>query len=297
MTMLAYDKRYFFPSLCGMLLACADPDAGTGSVAISISGEQAALDGYPVGNGDDEIAFSDGWSLQFSKILVSLDAFELKASDGEVAELESDPVVADLRQGEPELWSFEDVPARRWDRVSYRFAAPNVRTREVNDIDPDALDRMLEEGYSLYIEGVAKKDAREIPIQWGFDFELTLTRCENGRDNTDGMIVSENKLNEAQVTVHLDHLFFDSFATDDAQLRFEAMAAVAPDSGPLTLDELAKQDNLSAPKDADGELLDVVYDPGSTFDPVPRNLRDYVVGAASTIGHWNGEGHCHYAID
>ena len=32
----------------------------------------------------------------------------------------------------------------------------------------------------------------------------------------------------------------------------------------------------------------------SAFEPVPRNLEDYVVDAATTTGHWNGEGHCVY---
>jgi hypothetical protein len=29
--------------------------------------------------------------------------------------------------------------------------------------------------------------------------------------------------------------------------------------------------------------------------PVPNNLEEYVTDAATTTGHWNGEGHCEYA--
>jgi hypothetical protein len=89
-------------------------------------------------------------------------------------------------------------------------------------------------------------------------------------------------------------LFFDTFAVDDASLHFDPMAAVAPESGPLTLGDLAKQNNLSDLKGEDGEPLDLAYDPGSAFDPPPRNLEEYVVSAATTTGHWNGEGHCTY---
>jgi hypothetical protein len=295
--MSCHHKIVLLFGLGGLLTACADSAAGSGRLKISISGEEASLAGYPVGSGDDEIAFSDGWTLEFEKILISLDAFELESADGDSAGVESGPVIADLHKGMPELWSFDDVPAQRWDRVGYRYVVPSDRSRKANDIDQDALERMIDEGYSFYVEGVAKKGDREIPIEWGFAFELELTRCENGRDGTDGIVVAENKLNEAEVTVHLDHLFFDSFAVDDAELCFDAMAAVAPEDGPLTLDDLAKQNNLSAPKDADGELLDLVYDPGSTFNPVPKTLKDFVIGAASTTGHWNGEGHCHYEID
>jgi hypothetical protein len=111
---------------------------------------------------------------------------------------------------------------------------------------------------------------------------------------TDGIVVANNAVHDAQVTVHLDHLFFDTFAVDDASLHFDPMAAVAPESGPLTLGDLAKQNNLSDLKGEDGEPLDLAYDPGSAFDPPPRNLEEYVVSAATTTGHWNGEGHCTY---
>jgi hypothetical protein len=72
------------------------------------------------------------------------------------------------------------------------------------------------------------------------------------------------------------------------------MAAMAPSSGPLTLEALAKQSNLSDLKGDDGKPLELAYDPGSVFTPVPKNLEEYVVAAATTIGHWNGEGHCTY---
>ena len=57
--------------------------------------------------------------------------------------------------------------------------------------------------------------------------------------------------------------------------------------------EVAGQGNLSDLIDADGNPLELGYDPGP-FDPVPENLREYVIAAASTTGHFNGEGHCEY---
>ena len=40
--------------------------------------------------------------------------------------------------------------------------------------------------------------------------------------------------------------------------------------------------------------LGLSYDPGSSFKPVPKDLAQYVIDAATTTGHWNGEGHCVY---
>jgi hypothetical protein len=278
-----------------LLAACGGEDsAGAGTLRVKISGEEAAQSGYPVGSGDDEIAFADGWTLQFEKVLVSLTDFSLRATDGDDANVEADPVVADLHLGEPQLWRFDEVPARRWDRVGYRYAPPSSRARKANAVEDAHVTRMIDDGYSILIEATAKKDEREVPIEFGFAFDVKMTRCENGLDMTDGIVVANNALDDAQVTVHLDHLFFDTFALDEASLRFDPMAAVAPESGPLTLEHLAKQNNLSDLKAEDGTPLDLAYDPGSAFDPPPKTLEDYVVSAATTTGHWNGEGHCTY---
>ncbi len=278
-----------------LVTACGDTEsAGEGTLRVKISGEEAALSGYPAGSGDDAIAFSDGWTLEFEKVLVSLTDFRLRTADGDDADLAAGPVVADLHLGEPQLWRFEDVPARRWDRVGYRYAPPTARARKANEVDDADITRMIDDGYSILIEATAKKDDQTVPLEFGFGFEVRMTRCENGMDMTDGIVIANNALNEAQVTVHLDHLFFDTFAVDDASLRFDAMAAMAPASGRLTLDDLAKQNNLSDLLGANGKPLDLAYDPGSAFDPVPKTLEDYVVSAATTTGHWTGEGHCTY---
>jgi hypothetical protein len=282
-----------------LLAACGgnDGSSGSGSLRVQVSGEQAARDGYPVGSGDDEIAFADGWTLTFDKVLVSFSDFTLQTSDGADAELDGEPVVADLHLGEPELWRFDDVPAQRWDRVGYRYAPPTAKSRNANAVEPSDLERMEEEGYSLYIEATAAKDSEEVMLQYGFPFTVRHTRCVSGIDETEGLVVSDGAANQAQITVHLDHLFFDSYATDAAALRFDPMAAMAPESGPLTLSALARQDNLSDLVDAGMQPLDLAYDPGSAFTPVPRNLEQYVIAAGTTTGHWNGEGHCAYDVE
>jgi hypothetical protein len=281
--------------LLAQLAACADNSTsyGTGEVRVAISGEEAARSGFPVGSGEDEIAFVDGWTLAIDKVLVSLTDFELKAADGDDAVVDADPVIADLHLGEPELWRFDGVPARRWDRVGFRYAPPTRGTRAANDVSDEDIERMADAGYSLLIEAVASKDGQDIELEYGFAFEVRHTHCVNGQDETDGLVVPTNATIDAQITVHLDHLFFDTYASEDAQLRFDPMAAMAMD-GVVTLDDLAAQTNLSDLVDAAGEPLDLAYESGSTFDPVPDDLRDYVIAAATTTGHFNGEGHCDY---
>jgi len=280
-----------------LLAACSDNESssGAGSVRVAVSGEAASRGGYPVGSGDDEIAFTDGWTLEMRKVLVSFTDFELRGTDRANADVEAGPVVADLHLGEPELWTFEEVPARRWDRVGYRYAPPTADSRAANDVSDADIERMIDGGHSLLIDAVAMKGDQEIAIEYGFDMEILHTECVNGQDETDGLVVPTNGTADVQITVHLDHLFFDTYANDDADLRFDAMAAVAMDEK-VTLDDLAAQHNLSDLVNADGEPLDVAYDPGSAFDPVPEDLREYVKAAATTTGHFNGEGHCKYEL-
>jgi hypothetical protein len=279
--------------VCLAAAACAS-EGGEGTLSIRISGEEAAQSGYPVGEGEDEIAFSDGWTLEFHKVIVSLTHFSLATEDGEVASLEVDPVVVDLHQGMPELWRFEGIAAQRWEAVGYQFLKPPTDVRVVNDVSEEDLERMRDQGYSLLIEATAHSDQRDVELQWGFPLAIDVQHCENGLDGTDGIVVRDNAVTSAEVTVHLDHLFFDSYATEEPSLRFDALAAMAPEGSPLMLGALAGQENLSDLKSLNGEPLGLAYDPGSAFHPVPTNLAEYVTAAAETTGHWNGEGHCEY---
>jgi len=166
-------------------------------------------------------------------------------------------------------------------------------TRAANDVSDEDIERMQDEGYSLLVEAVVIKDEREVVLEYGFAMEVLHTHCVNGLDDTDGLVVPTNATIDAQITVHLDHLFFDTYAREDARLRFDAMAAVS-DDGALTIDDLAAQANLSDLFDEAGDPLDLAYESGSAFDPVPEDLREYVISAATTTGHFNGEGHCDY---
>lgn len=277
-----------------LLLAssCGGTD-GVGTVRVSLSGEEASREGFPVG----DIAFADGWSVQFERVIVSLVDFRLAASDGDEAAIEADPIVADLHLGEPIAWTFEGVHARRWDRVSYHFGPPTAASRKVGAVDDATLASMIANGHALHLEGVATRGEESVPFAFGLDLNVDATRCE-GADATEGLVVREATFNDAQLTIHLDHLFFDSYATDEPAMRFDPMAAVVGDDDLLTLDDLAMQSTTDV-RDAEGEPLLVdgaplVYDAGDLPLDGP-NLREFVRAAAITVGHFQGEGHCDYA--
>lgn len=281
-----------------LLVACGGSDA-IGTLEVQLSGEEASREGYPVGSGEDVIAFVDGWTLDFEKVLVSIREIRVRGSDGDDAMVMSDPVVVDLHLGEPVAWRFEGVPARRWDRIGYVFAPATSESRGAGAIADADAQMMSGEGHTFWLQGVATRDTEVVRFAWAFDLEIHNDACVNGLDETDGIVVGEGGTSQAQLTVHLDHLFFDSFAHEDPELRFDPMAAVAGDDGEVTLDELASQSIVDM-RDAEGApiLVDgspLTYDPGDLAIPT-TDLRAYLIGALSTTGHFNGEGHCDYEL-
>lgn len=276
-------------------LGCGD--GGTGTLVVHASGEEAAQEGYPVELDDEVLAFVDGWSLQFEAVVLSYTSFELRDADGDAVALEATPVVADLSRGEPELWRFEGVPSGRWENVTYRVAPPTPESEPVGDVAAAHLDVMRDEGYGVWIEATAEHGDDTVEVAFGFPMDVSNARCHNGLDGTDGVVIRRGGIVQSELTMHLDHLFLDRLAGGDASMRFEPMAGAATDEGQVTLDDLAAQ-SLSDLRDREGDPITeegepILYDPGShALDP--HDLRQFVLAAATTMGHFNGEGHCHY---
>jgi hypothetical protein len=271
----------------------ADRDGGAlPNVVVRVSGGNEARGGIPAS------AFRDGWSVRFEHAILEVEDLRFAAADGSTAGLMVDPVLVDMVPSPRVLWELAGVPARRWEEVSWRHAPPTVGIRTVG-VDSALAERMVAEGWSLLLVGrlIAPPSAgsthpAEVPFELGFPVEVVYERCTSG-DGTRGIAVPPGGVAEPEITWHLTHAFFDSYA-EDAGLRAEAMAAVAPSDGsPLRIEDLARQP-LSRLVDRDGRpLVDadgypVVYIPGATG---ARTLADFVL--AARFAHWNGlEGGC-----
>lgn len=279
------------------LAACGESGAN-GTLEVRLSGEEASREGFPVGTGDDVIEFADGYTLTFDKVLVSIVDVTL-ADDGGTAGLGADPIVADLHLGEPVAWTFEGVPAQRWPAVSYTYGAPPADARLLEGVSEADVEAMRTAGASLLVAGEASDGTESYPFELVLDIDVVNARCE-GLDETDGLVVPEGAVVQAELTIHLDHLFFDTYANDDAALRFEPWAAVYDGTNPITLEALASQriaeleDRAGDPlRDGEGALI--IYDPGP-LTLGSNDLGEYVRAAATTTGHFQGEGHCDYEL-
>lgn len=282
--------------LCA-LSACSSA-GGTGTLVLGATGEEAAVEGYPTSTG---IAFVDGWTLQFQHVLLSLDQNHLR-SGGVETPVEDGPVIVDLHdQLERELFRFPSVPAQRYDDVGYRILPPTSASMRVGSVSEADAAEMIAGHYGIWLVGTAMHPTHgSVELDLGVPMDVVQSHCVNETDMTDGIVVPVNGTGAAVMTFHLDHFFFDSIIAEEPDVRFEAYAAMAGADGIVTYDELAGQ-TLSDMVGVDGmPLVDeegttLLYDPGST--PLAmQNLRELVFHQATTIGHFNGEGHCMYDI-
>lgn len=276
-------------------ISSACSSGGDGTLAVRVSGEEAAKRGLPLEDDGETIAFADGWSLQFDKYLVAIADVTLTNADGDRVE---DPAVyvTDLHLDDADIARFESIAATRWDGFSFSVRGPDdgdeVETR--GDVAAEDLAAMQAGGYDMLVAGTATKGERVVTFEWSLANPSRNRDCTNGIDGSSGVIVRNNTVAAAEITFHVEHMFWDTLGSEQNTQRFEAIAAMADADGVIAFDDLREQ-RLADLRDADGDtLLDedgapLVYNPGSV--PID-NLRDFILAATRTEAHLNGEGLC-----
>lgn len=281
-----------------LVAGLAGCSASNGSVAVSLGGEQAAEQGWPFEADGETFGFADGWSMQMDRVLVSVSSFALAGADGERVALDVDPVIADLSGGPVEAWRFDGIPAQRWDDVSWTIATPTTSSRRVGPVAEADVARMIANEWSFLLEGRLTHEAHgEFEVSVGLPLEIDNVDCER-EDGTLGLVVPEGSVVQPELTFHLDHVFYDSLGAREPLLRFEAWAAAAGEDRVVTLDDLASQPladlrGLDGMPLVDEEGAPLTYDPGPTPLATP-DLRAFAIEAITTVGHFEGEGHCAY---
>lgn len=292
-------KTMFAVGTFAFALGCGGDDAGgKGSLTLTLSGEEAAEIGFPV---DEDLAFADGWTVKFDKYLVSLGNVRLTGADGKTAIVDDEIVVADLTVGEQPVFEFHDVAARRWERFGYDILAPGAGARTIGGVEPADLQRMIDEKLNYLIVGTATKGEAVLHIHWGLSAPTRNDDCVDG--SKPGVVIRNNAANPYQITLHLDHLFYDRLGDHDGEkMRFEPIAAMAVENGDrweIPFERLAEQD-WARPVDADGSVI--LDDEGKAVEYwIPNgmalhggedNLMGYLLTASKSKGRFNGEGAC-----
>ncbi len=274
------------------LFACGSSDGGT--LTLRVDGANEARRGIT----SEQTA--DGWAVEFDHAILVLAGVRLATGLGDDAGLMLDSVAIELIPQPAVAYRIEGLPAQRWDRTAYYVEPPDSETRALG-VEASLLERMQSEEWSTFYSGrlIAPAGTQNadgdlitvVPFEFGFPVEATYDFCVSGNDGTDGVVIPPNSAVDYEVTWHLTHLFFDSFA-EDAFLRVEPLAARWDGERPLSIDDLDVP--LGGLRGTDGGPLrdqvgdPVVYIPGSTG---ANTLRDFVLNGRP--GHFNGlEGFC-----
>jgi hypothetical protein len=227
-----------------LLAACGSEDnaehdaEGIGTITVRAYGEAFIEEGIPAADVDD------GWAIAFQSFSVSLR--DIVAGDFEV----DDPKAVDLTKasdGNGQSLGSVSVPAG--DHTNSSFTIERVK-----------------------VVGSAERGGTTKTFDWTFESPTHYWHCRRTtKVKTDGKATF-------QITVHADHLFYDSLVSAEPQLLFGSIAeADSDDDGEVTQAELAAMDIGS-------------YDPGNDDDI--DDLWSFLLAQHRTLGHVDGEGHC-----
>ncbi len=282
--------RALLPGALALMAAGCGDAVARGDVRVTLSGGDGTQRGYA------DHLFQDGWSVQFTKYLVSLGDFTLTSASGDVRAT-TEHLLVDVQKGDVPLTDLTGLEAGRYG-VAFRVSPPEARTVAGASVSADDLAMMRERGFSYFVEGRAQNRDPTLGLytfRMGFPVNARMVDCINGVDGTQGIVVPESSVAEAEVTIHAEHMFYDRLGTHrGVQLRFEAIAATADPDHAITPEGLATQDLLDLRGLDGGELRDaqgnpVVYQPGAY---ALRTLQEFVTQSIVDQAHLNGGGVC-----
>ncbi|MBL8951747.1 MAG: hypothetical protein JNK82_13275 [Myxococcaceae bacterium] len=267
--------------LFGVMLALTACGGGTGSVIFTAYGEEFIEDKIPAEVGT-EAGFTDGWELRFTKFVVNLGEIEVGDTKGTKVASMAKPKVFDVAKAGPvEVTRFANLPAGRWDVVGYSIAP--VTDSDTGNADAADVTAMKTGGLSVLVAGSATKTGTTKTFEWGFTTNTHYGECEQEQLGK-GVVVPVGGEDTAQLTIHGDHLWFDSLQSDEAKMRFDPIAAADtnPADGNVTLAELGAVMLTSLPV--------TQYGTGGASNV--KTLRDFIEVLTRNLGHYRGEGHC-----
>jgi hypothetical protein len=264
-------------SLIPLLALAACAPVAVGAVEVTITGEEAATEGLPFSEDGETLAFSDGdWTVTFDRYVVALR--DVTLGDAAIA----GPFLVDLSKatGEPPAFLLGTLDEVEIGRTPFGFTieAAEADATVLGDISDEVKDAMVLAGASYAIAGAASDGVDTVRFDWQLAAHTRNSECTNGDDGTQGVVVIENAKVEAEITVHIEHVFYDTLGVEGPSLVMDPMVALAGEDGVVSTEDLAA-----------AAIDPIVYDKGS-YD-VHDMLGLLTVGAASQA-HLNGEGLC-----
>lgn len=234
-----YPIHLLLLSLAITLPACSESDAGDGEVQVTLYGEEFIEQGIPA----DEMA--DGWSVSFDTFTVTTSEVQI---DGVTAS-DLEPIdISRPTDGSGHALTTMTVPQGEHSGSHFTLTRQHV------------------------VGSATKPGQPTMRFDWTLEKETRYSNCQTTTNVTSGQPAT------FQLTIHADHLFYDSLVSPEPQVLFQALADADSDQdGDITRAELEAASLGS-------------YDAGN--DDTVNNLWDWLEAQSATLGHVDGEGHC-----
>lgn len=239
---------------------------GEGTWHYEVYGEAFIEEGIPAS------AFEDGCAVDYTRFLVTVGGRALQDAEGTVAAAVSGVEVYDLVPGRQRM-ATTTAPSGTWQVVTATVASDADVTAGAG-ADDAAVQAVTDAPASVVATGTLTCGDRSVAFDWAFD-EATAYACA-----APDLVVTSGAEAVSELTIHGDHLFFDSLEDPDAVLRGLPYVDADDDGdGVLTAAELQAADVVGSGMDR-----------GS--DDAVATLWDYLTGQVRNLGHYDGEGHC-----
>lgn len=300
--------------LSPLLLACAPVP---GEVSLLVEPESVIIEGLSAGSGREDV--QDGWSVTFSKYILTLGQVELRHIQSGVVSQSSESWAVDLvrlpARGE-KLWTLSEVEPGRSDVFYSTPAADFERHDSVGKGDfeelVDAEATHLIVGTLTHPSGTScpPSDLAEVPadaepvgenasgdacyatssiaFRLLVGAEVTYGPCSI--DGVPGLAVESGATSTAALSLHGDHLFFGGFPEgSEGEVRRYAQWLADCD---LDLDGTVTGEELERIPLAELSEFDARFPLGGSPIRPLDDVLDYVRSQLSTQGHFQGEGEC-----
>ena len=284
-------------AVLGCALSCA-ASAGCGSstdegrLEVLIQAEDTVTRGLDPGAGAEHLV--DGWTARFDKYVVALGNVRLGRDANHIDVTDEVRRVYDLVQIPQSDWELTELvalEAKRYDFFGYETVHADAAERHGSVSEAD-FDEMVEHHATYLIEGRISRDAEEVSFRFLVPADTAYGPCE--ADGLPGVVITGGGTSAVGLTIHGDHLFFDSFGTHDVQRRAQWIADADVDAdGHVDVAELrtitgaALSQLLPSNRYALG---------GWTAFPI-ETAYDFLRAQLHTQGHFQGEGECVWTVD
>lgn len=223
--------------------SCGESDAqtpdGQGMLNVFVYGEAFVEEGIPAD------AMSDGWAIDFEGFAVEVTSVTV----GEAAFSDATTIqIAPPTEGEGHHLAELPLDAGTYESVDYALG-------------------------TIRVVGSAEKEGVTKTFDWTFEVPTTYAECHTT------VTVEADQSSRLELTIHADHLFYDSLVSEDPALVFAPLAAADGDD---ENDDISREELEATPVGA----LDV-------GNEAIENLWEWLEAQVATLGHIDGEGHCH----